>query len=243
MLRLILFQLRAPFEPRSHALWRADPNGEVGSTVVLGGKYYMLFGGGHIYSSDDPIQGYTADSVNWAFHTDGQGVAFSRLWNVQGDNSTVLLSHQWLSGNRNMGSKGIYLAPLKQLKVGADGTPRATYWIGNEKLKGDSISLPPLPPPSPPDPLSPPMTVVDISGCGGPEEHWKLPTVGGSATTISLNATACLAVEGDQVRGLLRELRPPRFLWCKQRRKQRGKAGHAFINHIICLNYRRHWHG
>ena len=203
----------------------------------------MLFGGGHIYSSDDPIQGYKADSVNWAFHTDGQGVAFSRLWNVQGDNSTVLLSHQWLSGNRNMGSKGIYLAPLKQLKVGADGTPRATYWIGNEKLKGDSISLPPLPPPSPPDPSSPPMTVVDISGCGGPEEHWKLPTVGGSATTISLNATACLAVEGDQVRGLLRELRPPRFLWCKQRRKQRGKAGHAFINHIICLNYRRHWHG
>ena len=23
--------------------------------MVLGGKYYMLFGGGHIYSSDSPI--------------------------------------------------------------------------------------------------------------------------------------------------------------------------------------------
>ncbi len=179
--------------------WCADPNGEVGSTVVLGGKYYMLFGGGHIYSSDDPIKGYKADPVNWAFHTDGQGVAFSRLWNVQGDNSTVLLSHQWLSGNRNMGSKGIYLAPLKQLNVGADGTPRVSYWKGNEKLKGDGISLPPLPPPSPPTPPPPPMTVVDVSGCGGPEEQWKLPSVDGSPATIGLNATACLGVEGDQV--------------------------------------------
>ena len=50
------------------------PNGEVGSTVVLGGKWYMLFGGGHIYSSDNPIQGYKPDAKNWAFHTDGDGV-------------------------------------------------------------------------------------------------------------------------------------------------------------------------
>ena len=71
------------------------PNGEVGSTVTLNGKYYMLFGGGHIYSSDHPIQGYKADPKNWAFHTDGAGVAFSRLWNVHdGNSSTVLLSHQ-----------------------------------------------------------------------------------------------------------------------------------------------------
>ena len=58
------------------------PGGEVGSVVVLKGKYYMLFGGGHIYSSDQPATGYKKDSVNWAFHTDGFGVAFSRLWNV-----------------------------------------------------------------------------------------------------------------------------------------------------------------
>ena len=159
----------------------------------------MLFGGGHIYSSDDPIQGYKADPVNWAFHTDGQGVAFSRLWNVQGDNSTVLLTHQWLSGNKNMGSKGIYLAPLKQLRVGADGTPRVTYWKGNEKLKGDSISLPPLPPPSPPPHPPHSMTVVDVSGCSGPEAQWKLPSVGGLPATIGMNATACLGVEGEQV--------------------------------------------
>jgi hypothetical protein len=111
-----------------------DPNGEVGSTVVLGGKYYMLFGGGHIYSSDDPIKGYKPDPVNWAFHTDGQGVYFSRLWNVQrGSSSTntstgsngvgaageeqVLLSHQWVTGGTH--GKGIYLGPLKELKIGA----------------------------------------------------------------------------------------------------------------------------
>ena len=76
------------------------PAAEVGSTVALGGKYYMLFGGGHMYTSDDPIQGYTLDAKNPAFHTDGDGVAFSRLWNVQGsgataNETTVLISHQW----------------------------------------------------------------------------------------------------------------------------------------------------
>ena len=41
------------------------PGGEVGSVVVLGKKYYMLFGGGHIYSSDDPVTGYKKDPINW----------------------------------------------------------------------------------------------------------------------------------------------------------------------------------
>ena len=35
-----------------------------------------------------------------------------------------------MTGNGNMGSKGIYLGPLKEMKVGTDGTPRAVYWSG-----------------------------------------------------------------------------------------------------------------
>ena len=142
----------------------------------------MLFGGGHIYSSDDPIQGYKPDAKNPAFHADGDGVAFTRLWNVQGssaNDSVVLISHQWMTDGMTGGSssqdplapggaggKGIYLAPLKEMKVGTDGTPRVVYWRGNEALKGGSITLPPLPPPAPPPSPAPPKEVVLVAGCG-----------------------------------------------------------------------------
>jgi len=179
------------------------PNAEVGSTVVLGGKYYMLFGGGHIYTSDNPIQGYKPDAKNFAFHTDGDGVAYTRLWNVhgRGDESTVLISHQWMTNGMlgskfpgAMGSKGIYLAPLKEMKVGTDGTPRVFYWSGNEKLKGDSITLPPL---SPPVPL-PPVEQVDVASCGGNGTTiWEVPAVGAAAGPIALksNTTHCLGLK------------------------------------------------
>lgn len=49
-----------------------------------------------------------------------------------------------MSNNRAMGSRGIYLGPLKEMQVGADGTPRVIYWAGNEKLKGERITLPQL---------------------------------------------------------------------------------------------------
>ena len=148
------------------------PGAELGSTVVLDGKWYMLFGGGHIYVSDNPISGYKIDPKNPAFHADGDGVAYSRLWNVQGsaNKSTILISHQWMTagmtGNGNMGSKGIYLGPIKEMKVGTDGTPRVVYWRGNEALKGGSITLPPLPPPPPPPSPAPPKEVVLVAGCG-----------------------------------------------------------------------------
>ena len=207
------------------------PGAELGSTVVLDGKWYMLFGGGHIYVSDNPISGYKIDPKNPAFHADGDGVAYSRLWNVQGsaNKSTILISHQWMTagmtGNGNMGSKGIYLGPIKEMKVGADGTPRAVYWSGNEKLKGAPITLPPLPPPAPPAPPPPPEEVVDVAGCGGgsamalanPEVEavkavasptppgttvWTVPAVGGAAGPIALTkpapapGSACLGVNG-----------------------------------------------
>ena len=94
------------------------------------------------------------------------GVAFPRFWNVQGgaNESVVLISHQWQT--LDFGSPGIYLGPLKELQIGPDGTPRAVYWSGNEKLKGGSIALPPLPAPTPPAPPPPPEGRVDVAGCG-----------------------------------------------------------------------------
>ena len=154
----------------------------------------MLFGGGHIYSSDNPIQGYKPDANNYAFLTDGDGVAYTRLWNVQGsaNESNVLISHQWMTDGMTgsalnpMGSKGIYLAPLKEMKVGTDGTPRAVYWSGNEALKGDSITLPPLPPLPPPTPAPPPVKLVDLAACG--TTTWKVPAVGAAAGPIVLQS-------------------------------------------------------
>ena len=60
-----------------------------------------------------------------------------------------------MSNNRDMGSRGIYLGPLKEMQVGLDGTPRVVYWTGNEKLKGDLIAVLPLPPQAPPRQPSP----------------------------------------------------------------------------------------
>ena len=58
-------------------------------------------------------------------------------------------------------------APLKQMKIYKDGSPRAMFWCGNEKLKGDAITLPPVPPIKPPAPPPPPIEVVDLATCGG----------------------------------------------------------------------------
>ena len=49
------------------------PAGEVGSVIVLGGRYYMLFGGGHLYVSANATAGFALDRVNPAFHADGDG--------------------------------------------------------------------------------------------------------------------------------------------------------------------------
>ena len=92
-----------------------------------------------------------------AFHTDGDGVAFSRLWNVNPNNPTdeVLLSHQWVTGSgHSTPALPMMLAPLKQMKIYKDGSPRAMFWSGNEKLKGDAITLPPVPPIKPPAKLA-----------------------------------------------------------------------------------------
>lgn len=131
------------------------------------------------------------------------GVAFPRFWNVQGSTNgssfsppLVLISHQWQT--LDFGSPGIYLGPLKELKIGPDGTPRAMYWSGNEKLKGDPIALPPVPPPPPPAPAPPPEGRVDVASCGASgTTGWKVPAVDGAAGPIALNASVCLDVEED----------------------------------------------
>ena len=101
------------------------PGGEVGSVVLLGGKYWMLFGGGHLYRSDSATTGYRPDQNNFAFHTDGHGVLFSRMFNVQGEPETVVLVHQWLGGRLMPGSvptgqldtlDPIYMGPIKQVR-------------------------------------------------------------------------------------------------------------------------------
>ena len=165
------------------------PNAEVGSTVVINGKYYMLYHGGHLYTSDNPIQGYVADPVNPDFHTDGNGVAFSRLWNVQGqtENETVLLTHQWVvrGGSESM----IYLAPIKEAKVGADGTLRAMWWSGNEKLKGSSIEL---------NPGSAhkgvmPLRVEQCTSARAERQRWSFDSTNGRIHLAS-NSSLCLGV-------------------------------------------------
>ena len=85
-------------------------------------------------------------------------------------------------------------APLKQMKIYKDGSPRAMFWSGNEKLKGDAITLPPVPPIKPPAPPPPPIEVVDLATCGGAEATWKVPAAGAAAGPIALNASACLGV-------------------------------------------------
>jgi hypothetical protein len=99
------------------------PNAEVGSVVGLKGKYYMLYSGGHLYVSDSPTTGFKIDPNNPEFHTDGYGVHFSRIWNVQGDKEaeteTILLTHQW--GVSSKTGSLLYLAPIKQAIVGQVG--------------------------------------------------------------------------------------------------------------------------
>jgi hypothetical protein len=105
-------------------------------------------------------------------------VAFTRLWNVQDDpNQTVLISHQWIV------SPDIYLAPLKQAVVGADGTLRAEYWPGNERLKGEPVKLTPAV-----APVSTPITVAECPNKNASGASWSVPIAGGSPGHISLGS-------------------------------------------------------
>lgn len=151
------------------------PNAEVGSTVVINGKYYMLYEGGHLYTSTDPISGYVLDAVNPEFHLDGMGVAFSRLWNVQSDHDTVLMTHQWIPSR---GRAAIYLGPIKEAKIGGDGTLRVVYWKGNDALKGASIALNS-------SRVTKRRRAVVLGSCSNSfKQHWLIPAVGSTPVTL-----------------------------------------------------------
>ena len=188
------------------------PSAEVGSTVFVHDeasnttRYFMLFHGGHLYTSTNPIAGYTADTVNAAFHADGDGVAFSRLWNVQDQakgNNTVLLTHQWVVSGM------IYLGPIKQAVVGTDGTLRAVYWPGNDKLKGMDATAP----------FAPPSvgghTPVDLAPCAkhGADagQQWVAPSKGGGAGRITpaSNTSTCLSISTSNARSAPSAVPPP----------------------------------
>jgi hypothetical protein len=49
---------------------------EVGAVAVLGGRYYMLYGGGHLYSSDSPLSGFAPEPRNFGRSTNSHGVIF-----------------------------------------------------------------------------------------------------------------------------------------------------------------------
>ena len=114
-----------------------------------------------------------------------------------GNEATILISHQWMTDGMTgsnfpgaMGSKGIYLAPLKQMKVRTDGTPRALHWSGNEARKGHSIALPPLGPAPPSAPPPSPVRHVDVAACG--TATWTVPDVGAAKEAIALKSSATL---------------------------------------------------
>lgn len=105
------------------------------------------------------------------------GVAFTRLWNVQDDpNQTVLVSHQWIA------SPDIYLAPLKQAVVGTDGTLRAMYWPGNERLKGQPIAL------NPTNATTASSSIVVTECDNASMTPWNVPAAGGPPGPISHGA-------------------------------------------------------
>lgn len=138
---------------------------ELGSVAVLGGRFFMLFGGGRLYVSDDPLAGYKPDPTNFNFLTDGRGISFSRIWNVHeqasgSQSETVLATHQWNDAGccewRVCCPQSMPLAPewngtgveyygtIKQVRLLSDGSPRAVFWPNNELLKGSRIPLGPL---------------------------------------------------------------------------------------------------
>ena len=139
---------------------------EVGSVAVLGGRYFMVFGGGRLYVSDDPLTGFSPDDRNFNFLTDGRGISFSRIWNVHSEHGsgaqseTVLATHQWNDAGccewRVCCPQSVALAPewngtgveyygtIKQVRLLSDGSPRAVFWPNNELLKGPAISVGPL---------------------------------------------------------------------------------------------------
>ena len=143
------------------------PSGEVGSVIAANGTYFMLFGGGHLYTSRHPISGYTKAKSNHDFLVDGDGAAFARLWSV-GD-GLLLVTHQWVTDYKHPADAGkVWLAPIKQAVLGSDGVLRAHYWPANEALKGDVIVLhpaalgPPWPPANPQVGVDKPATVVQM---------------------------------------------------------------------------------
>ena len=200
-------------ETRSHGYhWKALPPIqlysapstplEVGSVVELGGRYFMLFGGGRLYVSYDPLAGYKPDPTNFNFLTDGRGISFSRIWNVHeqasgSQSETVLATHQWndagccewriccpqstpLAPEWN-GTGVEYYGTIKQVRPLSDGSPRAVFWPNNELLKGSRIPLGPL------------------AECGG-----SRPLVAKATTTLELRSAlvveATLSCEHPQTR-------------------------------------------
>ncbi len=111
----------------------SEAGGEVGAIEKIGGKYYMMYGAGGMYTliADKPQGPFHLAETNSLLlngHT-----YFSRFFPV-GDE--MLVNHH------SMLREGpVHVGLLKRAVVDSEGTLRLAWWAGNDALKAESVDV------------------------------------------------------------------------------------------------------
>ena len=107
--------------------------GEVGAIETIGGKYYMMFGAGGMYTliADEPEGPFHLAETNAMLL--GGHTYFSRFFPV-GDE--MLINHHSI-----LREGPVHMGLLKRAVVDSEGVLRVAWWEGNDALKAESVDV------------------------------------------------------------------------------------------------------
>ena len=131
------------------------PTLEVGGIKKFGSKYYLLGGNVNHYGfSGYGVYTYVSDSPMGPFHPDMDSYRLTGTSGVDGDafvhvlaafvqdSPDNLVSDPFtFMGTSGTDGRGVWFLPMRKAVVDSDGHLRLAYWTGNDKAKGDPISL------------------------------------------------------------------------------------------------------
>lgn len=130
--------------------WAARPTpgpeikGEVGGVARAGGRVVMLFDAGRAFWSDAPAGPFAAAALNPSFLGQALGARFPRIWGSDVTGGPLLATHHQMTGPDCSGDGGlecpVYLGLVKRATLGADGGLRATWFEGNDNLRGEELA-------------------------------------------------------------------------------------------------------
>jgi len=122
-----------------------DAGQEVGGVAKANGTTWMLYGAGHLFSSESEEGPFVANEGNFLALNQSGGLFYPRIW---GENYHHQEGEQiWITHHTHATDEGgdelksVYAAPIKSMIVMSDGVGRAMWYSPNDSLRGEAVTV------------------------------------------------------------------------------------------------------